>query len=145
MITEDDYSIYASVKEYGCFCKNHMDEFSKRTGVSYTPEQLVEIFRGNTPERDILLKKWRELMKDSLVGFANAVREKLDRCLPEIPVGTCETGNCDIDGATTEPLARALAGEKHIPFREFTVRIIAAVIQKRFRLRCIMPYMKSNI
>lgn len=113
IITEDDFSICAAD---GCFCEKHLEEFAKRTGRFYSREELVSIFKEKTQESYKILRQWRELLKDSLVGFAEAIRKELDKESPEIPVGYMQSGSADYDGDVTEAISRALAGDKHTPF-----------------------------
>lgn len=116
IITEDDFSVYAAAFGYGCFCDKHLEEFSKREGKKYTREELVAIFDSKTSESFELLKRWRELMKDTLVGLAETIRAEVDKETPEIPIGYMQSGSADIEGDCTEAVARALAGPNHTPF-----------------------------
>lgn len=116
LILEDDYSVGASAGNFGCFCKHHLEEFARRQGRYYSREELVEIFAEQTPESHALLKSWRELTRDSLVGLAEAIRREMDKESPEIPIGTMQSGLSNIDGDCAEMVSRALAGSRHIPF-----------------------------
>ena len=116
IITEDDYSIHAASIDYGCFCHHHLAEFSKREGKEYSREELIAIFHSKSKERRTLLKKWRELIRDSIVGCSEAVRAELDKESPEIPMGCCQPGVADDDGDTTYAMCRAFAGKNHTPF-----------------------------
>ena len=116
IIFEDDYSISAAAGPLGCFCENHLAEFARREQRTYTREELVHVFEKRDAASLALLKRYRALMRDSLVGLAESVRRELDRFDPEIPMGTMQSGGSDFDGDSTEALARALAGEKHTPF-----------------------------
>ena len=110
---EDDFSLYAAM---GCFCDLHMQEFERRHGLGLSREALVELLNQDTPEAIDVIKKWRQLAKDSMVGIAASLRRALDVDSPEIPMGSMQPGSCDIDGDSTEAVARALAGPRHIPF-----------------------------
>ncbi len=116
IITEDDYSILASAPVNGCFCDLHLEEFSKRMGTEYTREELSAILSERTPEALEIIKKWRELMKDTLVDFAKTIRKKLDVDSPEIPVGYMQSENADAEGDCTYDICKALAGDRHTPF-----------------------------
>ncbi len=113
ILFEDDYSIKAA---NGCFCDNHVNEFSKRMGKNFSREELVEIFSRKSPESYDLIKKWRELLKDSLTDLATKVRKELDIESPHIPIGLCQPGGVDYDGDATESIARAMAGPNHTPY-----------------------------
>ncbi|MCQ2735336.1 MAG: hypothetical protein MJ212_05255, partial [Alphaproteobacteria bacterium] len=116
IITEDDYSIHASTWSEGCFCEYHLKEFAKRAGKYYSREQLNAIFENRDEESLRLLKIFRDVSKYSLVSLAKAIRRELDKESPEIPMGTMQSGYADKDGDTTYELAKAFAGDKHIPF-----------------------------
>lgn len=116
IITEDDYSINAASKKYGCFCKHHLNAFATITGKKYSREELAAIFESGTAEGYELLRKWQKLMKESMVQISAETRRKLDECVPDIPMGTCQPGGCDCDGESTYAVASALAGKNHTPF-----------------------------
>jgi len=112
LFTEDDFSL-RSLGE--CYCKHHLNEFSKRQGRYYSREELLEIFSQKTPESYKFLREWRELAKDSLKWFAEEIRNEVDKESPEIPIGFMQPGGADHDGDVTETVSRALAGKNHIP------------------------------
>lgn len=119
IITEDDYSIASA---NGCYCPLHIAEFNKRYSYNFTREELVAVLNKRTAEALEIIRKWRELSKDSLVELADAVRKKLDIKTPEIPMGYMQTYGDDLDGDCTEAIARAFAGENHTPF----IRLLGA-------------------
>ena len=116
ILTEDDFSVHAATGGFGCFCEHHLREFAKREGKAYTREELFSIFSKRSPESLPLLRRWRELMKDTVVGLASDIRRAIDKSSPEIPIGCCQPGAIDADGDATEDFARALAGPRHTPF-----------------------------
>ena len=116
MMTEDDFSIQAAAGRYGCFCQRHLDEFARRTGTYRTREELTALFDQKTGESYALLRRWRELMKDSLVELAKAIRRAVDEEAPDIPIGYMQAGSADAEGDVTEAVSRALAGPRHMPF-----------------------------
>lgn len=116
VITEDDFSINAATQGEGCFCEHHLAEFARREGRSYSREELKEILEQTTPEAHALRRRWRALMRDSLAGFAAAIREAVDKENPEVPIGTMQSGAWDRDGDATEAVTRAIAGKNHEPF-----------------------------
>ena len=115
-LTEDDFSINAAALYEGCFCPLHLAEFARRTGRSYSREELKGIFEQKTPESLQLRRQWRTLMRDSLADFARAMRDEVDKIAPETPMGTAQSGSWDQDGDATEPVTRAMAGKNHTPF-----------------------------
>lgn len=116
IITEDDFSVHAAGGIFGCFCEKHLSEFAKREGKEYTREELIAIFESNTQEGFEMLRRWRELARDSIVGFASKMRQALDQESCEIPMGYMQSGCCDLDGGCTYAVSKALAGENHTPF-----------------------------
>ena len=117
MMLEDDYSIVAQTRDaLGCFCEHHLQAFAQRCGRYYTREELVPLLSERTPEGIALLRKWRELVRDSMVSLSTAVRREIDKCNPEIPIGLMQASNSDRDGDMTEAVCRALAGPNHTPF-----------------------------
>lgn len=111
IITEDDYSLST-----GCFCERHLEEFARREGRYRTREELNGIFYSGTDEGYALLRRWRDLVRESLVGFAEAIRAEVDKKSPEIPIGYMQAAGADYEGDSTEAIARALAGPDHTPF-----------------------------
>ncbi len=113
IITEDDYSVTAAG---GCYCDLHLAEFSRREGKNYTREDLLSKIHGRDPENFALLRRWRELTRDSLVGMAKEIRRAVDVDSPEIPIGYMEAGGSDVDGNCTLAVCQAFAGPHHTPF-----------------------------
>ena len=116
IFTEDDYSVMAAAGLQGCFCHYHLDEFAKRMGKYYTREELVKIFAQPDEESVQLLRAWRELIKDTMVGISECIRAEIDKESPEIPLGPMEPGSAMAEGNSMESVARAMAGDQHMPF-----------------------------
>lgn len=113
---EDDYAIGAAAGRMGCFCKFHLDAFAKREGKFYSREELVEAFNSKAPENIELYKRWCALRADSMASISEAVRREVDKKTPEIPFGLMQSASCDMDGDSTLPITKAMAGQKHTPF-----------------------------
>lgn len=118
---EDDYELSWQPPNvnFGCFCPLHLAEFSKRQNKKYTREDLLEIFKEVSPESKRLREAWAELSKDTLVAFATAVREKVDKIAPTTSICLCQSGCSDLDGNFTEEVARAFAGNTQPSVRLF--------------------------
>lgn len=116
IIFEDDYSICASTWSEGCFCEYHLKEFANRVGKYYAREELTEIFSHRDEESIRLMKIFRDVSRYSLVSLASAIRRELDKESPEIPMGSMQSGAAEVDGDSTYEVAKALAGDKHVPF-----------------------------
>ncbi len=113
---EDDYAVNAAAGGYGCFCPLHLAEFERREGKKYTREELLSIFKQKDRESLDILRRYRKLTKDTLVGLSEAIRAELDKENPEIPMGLMQPGCTDNDGYSTYEVCKALAGDKHTPF-----------------------------
>lgn len=119
MVIEDDYCISAAAGKYGCFCKNHLAEFEKREGRRYEREELVAIFEKREKESLQLLKRYKAMLKDSMVELSACIRQELDKASPEIPICLAQSGTIDSDGDATLEVCRALAGKNHKPLCRF--------------------------
>ncbi|MFA6929784.1 MAG: hypothetical protein WCT05_05610 [Lentisphaeria bacterium] len=115
IIFEDDFGINCH-NGLACFCDLHLAEFARRTGIPYSRQELQEKFAGQDEESISLRRRWAELCKDSLVGLAAHIREKVDLLTPGIPMGSMQPGCADLDGDSTQAVAAAFAGKKHRPF-----------------------------
>ena len=94
----------------GCFCPLHMAEFARRTGQALSAKEVAELFRRPTAANAPLRQAFAEVSRDSLAGLAAAVRTALDAVDPSIRVCLCQSGLVDLDGDSTEAVARAFAG-----------------------------------
>ena len=119
IILEDDYSVVASAPTYGCFCDRHMEMLCESAGARYSRDELLEILKKRTPEALDLIKKWRAVMKESLVSLGNDIRSEVDKEDPQIPIGLMQAGAIDSEGDATFDICKALAGKDHIPFCRF--------------------------
>ncbi len=128
IFTEDDFTIRSA---NGCFCEHHLNEFAARQGRYYSREELSDIFAKRTPEAISLIKSYREVSRDALVNLASMIRKKLDEESPEIPFGYAKPGSADADGNCTEPVARAMAGDKHTPFSRICGAFYGEAIARR--------------
>ncbi len=108
VIMEDDYTIRHA--GFGCFCPLHLEEFAKRQKHYYSREELCGIFSEVTPESIRLRQAWAELSRDSLVGLATFIRQKVDMVAPETRILLCQPGSADNEGDLTEAVTRAFAG-----------------------------------
>lgn len=110
---EDDYELSWQPPNvsFGCFCPLHLEEFSKRQNKKYTREQLLEIFKTETEESIRLRRAWAELSKDTMVGLATAIRQKIDEVAPDTIICLCQAGASDLDGNFTREVAQAFAGK----------------------------------
>ncbi|MCR5682444.1 MAG: hypothetical protein K6G29_08360 [Clostridiales bacterium] len=114
VFTEDDFSLNAT-SWGGCFCPLHLKQFSERAGRRYEREEFVSLLAAGTPEAAESRRLWRELCRDSLVGFAETLRRELDKEAPQVPIGFMEPGSSVADGDSAEALSRVLAGPRHTP------------------------------
>ena len=94
----------------GCFCPLHLAEYAKRVGKAYTAKDIAAMFRNPTVENEPLRRKFAELSRDSLAQLGRQIRAAIDEVDPGVRVCLCQSGFVDVDGDSTEAIARALAG-----------------------------------
>ena len=88
-------------------------------GRYYSREEILAKTAEGSAEGIAFNRAWRELLKDSLVSLAAAIRKEVDKKTPEIPIGYMQPGFTYQEGDATPEVARALAGERHTPFVRF--------------------------
>jgi hypothetical protein len=75
----------------------------------------VEIFDKKDRESIELLKRYKAMLKDTMVELSARIREELDKHTPEIPICLAQSGALDGDGDATFEVCKALAGDNHTP------------------------------
>ena len=81
MVDDDTRLVMGEVP--GCFCPLHLAEFAKRTGRSWTREEVVSAIKSGD---ETVLAAWEKLKFDSLAAFFRLIRESFP---PEIPGMLC--------------------------------------------------------
>ena len=110
---EDDYELawHRGVNGLGgCFCDRHLASFAERHGKRLSAMEIAAAFRNRTAANEPLRQAFAETQKASLVLFAQAIRQAIDSVDPAIRTCLCQSYRVDLDGDTTEAIARALAG-----------------------------------
>ena len=110
---EDDYELawHRGVNALGgCFCDRHLASFAERFGKRLSAAEIAAAFRKRTAGNEPLRRTFAETQKASLVLFARAIRQAIDSVDPAIRTCLCQSYRVDLDGDTTEAIARALAG-----------------------------------
>ncbi len=116
IVFEDDFGLNCH-RGHACFCDLHLRAFAERVGRFYSREELRRLFAEDTsPEAIPLRLEWAAMSRDSLAGLAARTRQAVDRETPWMPMGSMQPGCADLDGDTTEAVARAFAGPNHRPF-----------------------------
>ena len=113
MFVEDDYTLSnhgGMNRMKGCFCPLHIAEYAKRTGHAYTAKEIAEMFRNPTADNESKRKAFADLSRDSLARLASRIRAAIDKVDPSIRVCLCQSAFVDLDGDSTEAVARAFAG-----------------------------------
>lgn len=106
MIDDDVGLLYKENR--GCACKRHMAELSRRIGRDVTREELYLCTKGNSEEDKRIVDAYVELIKDSLVGCVEAMREGLDEVDPSIQgvvSGIYTSTFCEFSGDIAEAFA----------------------------------------
>ena len=107
MVDDDTRIVWNNVP--GCFCPLHLEEFSKRTGRTWTRKEVVEMLRKDGGGR--LAAEWEELKAESLRRLFRTVRESF---APETPGMLCVVGSkCHMNRAVE--FARILAAPGQTP------------------------------
>ena len=93
----------------GCFCPRHTEDYYARVGERVDKSRLASlIFTGGENK---YRRAYREMLADSLLGFARRIRETIDSVNPSIRAGACSVRETlDYDGTDQEQIARTLAG-----------------------------------
>ncbi len=110
---EDDYTLsnHGGMNAMkGCFCPLHLAEYAKRVGKTYSASEIAKMFRNPTADNAELRNKFAELSRDSLALRAGEIRKGIDSADPKIRTCLCQSGFVDVDGDSTETVARAFAG-----------------------------------
>lgn len=110
---EDDYELawHRGVNALGgCFCDRHLASLAERYGKRSSVVEIAAAFRNRTTENEPLRRAFAETQKASLVALAQAIRRAIDSVDPVIRTCLCQSYRVDLDGDTTEAIARALAG-----------------------------------
>ena len=116
ILVEDDFRLsYHSPADWGCFCPLHLKRFNELAGTDYSREELYKIFSSDDTQLLPLRRVFADVCRESMVEMASAVRKKLDELKPDLRIGICQSGTCDLDGNNFEAVARAIAG-KNKPF-----------------------------
>ena len=113
MFVEDDYTLanHGGMNAMkGCFCPLHIAEFARRTGRRLEAKEIAAMFRAPTAENAALRRAFADLSRDSLAQLAARIRKTIDKVNPATRVCICQSGFVDVDGASTEAVARAFAG-----------------------------------
>ncbi len=86
MMGDDDIRGFSPKAE--CFCQLHTDEFNRRTGKSFTPEEYREAVKNSSPG-DEICTVFEELRREIPEGVAALIRQAINAVDPAIPAGSC--------------------------------------------------------
>ena len=117
---DDDFRFGHYNGDLNCTCKNHMKMVCELVGEDITPREFKEksLSGGENKYRNA----WFKANGESLLRFARAAREAVNRVNPNIRLGACSCmSNWGNDGVHPEEYIRAFAGDTK-PF----VRLIGA-------------------
>ena len=91
IMLDDDFRLMNRIGK-GCACPLHMREFNRRSGLSFTREQLLEHINTHSPD-DALTDLFREIQIDSLKKAATEFRKAIDEVDPSIQGINCTSGH----------------------------------------------------
>ncbi len=117
---EDDFTLMGGKfwRDLGCACEDHIADFCRRAGETLTREEIAErVFTGGKNRyRDI----WREMQRDTLVGFVQKIEQAVHAIDPEVRIGlSANASSYDVEGVSVAELARIIAGDTR-PFVRMT-------------------------
>ena len=108
IMVDDDFRLVNCRSGKGCACPLHMAEFNRRTGLSFSREELLAHVMGDSEEDARLREIFLEVEADSLRVAAKAMRAGIDRVDPTLPGLFCCVGNaCE----AAVDIATILSGE----------------------------------
>jgi len=120
IMLDDDFRMNVRAYYMGCFCPKHLEDYYRRIGEVVPREELETlIFTGaKNKYRDAYM----EMLKDTILGFAEMLRQAVDEVDENIRLGASSgPDNVDYSGTDLLTIARTFAG-KTKPF----TRIIGA-------------------
>ncbi len=100
MIDDDTRLVWENATP-GCFCPLHLAEFGRRTGRTWTREEVLEAC-ASAPD---IRKAWITLMADSLDGFLGTIRENFAPTVPGIICVCASPGHLEYARRYAETLA----------------------------------------
>ena len=77
-MVDDDTRLITGV--HGCYCPLHLAEFAKRTGRTWTREELLAAFRTDAK----LAQEWDLLLADSIAGLMERIRAAFPSATPGV-------------------------------------------------------------
>ena len=110
IMLDDDFRINPRSGYYlGCFCELHIKKYYKRIGKEVPREKLEElIFTGGKNE---YRTEYMKLMAESVLNFAQKLRNAVDEVNPTIRLGACCCmESWDFNGTDAIEIAKTLAG-----------------------------------
>jgi len=133
IMIDDDFRLSLRPCGNGCCCDRHMAEYCSRVGEKVTRGQLKELVFSGKPGK--YRDAWLEMSRDSLIGLAQKIRERVDRVNPEARLGVCAVmSTWDVDGVNAMELTCALAGRTQPFLRTIGAPYWAANNPKKNRL-----------
>ena len=134
IMLDDDFRLNVRIKvHFACFCELHLREYYKRIGEVIPREELETLLLtgGKNKYRTALL----QLFHDTMIGFAQKVRQAVDSIDPAIRLGACAHQTWDLHGTDPIEISKAFAGNTK-PF--------ARIAGAPFRNADIIPILESS-
>ncbi len=110
IMLDDDFRLGYRGNGMGCTCDRHLALFEKICGKAYSRESLWETLFSGAPTP--LRTQWLDLMHDTMLAFAHAMRAALNAINPSCRLGFCAApSSFDPEGTDAIALTRAFAGD----------------------------------
>lgn len=109
IMLDDDFRLqHRKSVHFPCFCARHLSRYYEMLGTKIPRNQLEHMILtgGKNRYRTTLL----QLFADTMLTFANKVREAVDAVDPSIRVGCCTCSTWDLHGTDPIQLSKAFAG-----------------------------------
>lgn len=109
IMIDDDFRLMARHGgNNGCCCPLHLKRFNELANTSFTREELLEILKGDSKEREEYEKIFIEIQKEAVVKAAKAMRAGMDSVNKKMPASFCCVSN---NAEFASEIATILAGE----------------------------------
>ena len=135
IMIEDDFRYFRK----GCFCKRHLEGFSKMTGRAWTRESLSAAIDADRK----LKSRWHDWQMSSLISLASELSASVEKVNPGCRFGTCAPGG--VREKDTLKVANAAAGKNRAFIRWYGTNYGSDNPQEVFWFLISAQYARENM